>query len=49
MQYHDFSFNCAIIKPGGVVNVSVPSKPRTKSTVYSAEDALLQILTIIKK
>ncbi len=31
IRYHDFCLNYAIIKPGGVVNVSVPSKPRGQS------------------
>jgi hypothetical protein len=31
IRYHDFCLNYAIIKPGGVVNVNVPSKPRGQS------------------
>jgi hypothetical protein len=31
IRYHDFCLNYPIIKPGGVVNVNVPSKARGQS------------------
>jgi hypothetical protein len=43
IRYHDFCLNYAIIKPGGAVNVNVPSKPRGQSllcTLRKKEKAL---------